>query len=208
MKVLVIGASGGVGREVVTQALDAGHEVTALLRRPEGFDVKHERLRAVKGDVLDRASLDAVMPGHDVVLTPFGPRSASGPQTLYTAGGANIVAAMKAAGVKRIIAVTSGGVEDDPGPPLIYRWVIKPLFLQKGYDDHKRFEAMLKDSGLEWIVVRPYRLLDGPRTGRYRVSPRFLPAKPVGIHRADIADFMVKQLGSDEWLRQTPTLAV
>lgn len=208
MRILVIGASGGTGSEAVKQALALGHDVTALVRTPERFGVKHERLTVAKGDVLDLASLERALPGHDAVLAPFGPRGLPrGEQTLYTRGGANIIRAMKSSGVKRVVALTSGGVEDDPAPSWFYRRILKPFLLMKAYEDHKRFEEQLRASDLDWVVVRPYELSDGPRTGQYRVSPRFLPAKPAPITRADVADFMLKQAGDTEWLRKTPTIA-
>jgi biliverdin reductase / flavin reductase len=208
MKLLIFGASGQTGQELVSQALERGHSVTAVARNVAAIAQRHERLRTVRADVMDPSTLDPVIRGHDAALSSLGPNKLFfSPTTVYSVGSVNVVRAMERQSVKRLIAVTSAGVEDhDPGYVLFYRLVLKPM-LQRVYDDAKVFEAELAKSQLDWTVVRPGRISGGPRTGRYSVSARFLPkGKSFAITRADLAAFMLGEIESPKWIRGTPTL--
>lgn len=210
MNLLIIGATGGTGQQLVEQALEQGHKVTALARNPEAISLRHERLTVVQGNVLDAQSVAKAAQGQDAVLSALGVTGFGGfnKVTLYSEGGRSIIEAMEKAGVKRFISVTSGGVEDqDPSFGLAYKFIFKPLLLQRAYEDMKRFEALVRSSQLDWILVRPTRLTDGKKTEKYRVSARFAPEKGAEISRADLAHFMLKQLDGDRFLRGTPTLA-
>lgn len=208
MKILLFGATGPTGQQVLDQALERGHAVTAAARNPAALARSHERLTIVKADAMDLTSVEAVTPGHDAVLSCLGPRKLFfAPTTIFSAGGMNVARAMERHGLKRYIAITSAGVEDhDPGFVFFYRWVLKPM-LQAVYDDAKRFEVELMKTTLEWTVVRPGRISDGPRTGAFTVSARFLPkGKRFAITRADLAAFMLDELENPRWIRGTPTL--
>jgi len=212
MKLVILGATRGTGVELVKQALEAGHDVTVVARRPEAVTTTHERLQVVRGDVFDPDSLTAQFRGRDAVLSTIGVTTAGEMfrrVSLYSVGGKNIVAAMKREDVKRGLFVTSGGVvDDDPSFTFFYRYLLKPIFLQRGYDDMIRFEADLtNETSLEWTVVRPTYLNDGPQTGKYRVSPRLCPPGGQDISRADVAEFMLKELGERRFVHGTPTLA-
>jgi putative NADH-flavin reductase len=211
MKLALIGATGGTGHALLHQALERGHRVVAVARRPEAITTKHDQLSIAKGDVMDRASLERAFVGVEAVLSALGVvgmRAMLRPVSLYSEGGRNIIKAMQTAGVRRILAVTSGGVEDDdPSFEWFYKRVLKPTILQRAYDDMKIFERELMATDLAWTLVRPTALTDGPRTRAFRVSPRLSPPGGTKISRADVAAFMLDALENETHLRATPTLA-
>jgi putative NADH-flavin reductase len=211
MNLLVFGASGGTGRQIVEQALAQGHVVTAFVRDLAKFDLRHSNLRLVKGDVLDGAAVARAMPGHDAVLSALGaPATKTG--TLRSEGTRNIVQAMEKAGIRRFVCQTSLGY-GDTRPVLaraspLFRWIIAPLMLRKLFADHAVQEEIIKQSGLDWVIVRPGNLTDGGRTGAYRHGFAATdPAIKVEVSRADVADFMLKQVSDDTYLRATPGIS-
>ncbi|MEZ4321241.1 MAG: SDR family oxidoreductase [Myxococcota bacterium] len=209
MRVAVVGCTGGTGKELVLQALDAGHEVVALARRPDAVTVEHERLEVRATDVTNAESVRAALEGCDAVLSALGISGwqGFGAISLYSEGGANLVQAMEALGIPRLLVVTSGGVEhDDPSFDFFYKWVLRPLLIQRAYDDMVRMEDRIRASSLTWTIVRPTKLTDEPRRP-YRVSPRLAPENGKEIGRADLAAFMLDDLASGEWVGKTPTLA-
>jgi len=205
MKLLVFGSTGGTGRELVKQALEQGHEVTAFARNPDKLgDLTHPALRVVRGDVLDPAAVEKDVNGHDAVLCAIG--AGAGRSTLREEGTRNIVRAMQKAGVQRLICQSSMGVGDSRANlGVLTKYVIVPVFLRHAFADHERQEAVVKESALDWTIVRPPHLNDGPHTGTYRHG---FPTTDTGIQgkisRADVADFMLKQLADTTYLRQTP----
>lgn len=212
MKIAVLGATGPTGQEVVKQALEQGHTVTVLVRDESKLQSKSDRLRVLKGDALDAAAVERLIEGQDAVISALGGKAGiTGAQhtTIYSQGAKNIVLAMRKHHVKRLVFCTSGGVEDhDPNFAWVYEHVIKPLLLQKAYDDMKIAEGVLWGlEDIEWVVVRPPRLTNGPKTGVYRVSPRFAPEHGTDLSRADLAQFMLEQTQKDDWIGKTPTLA-
>jgi len=205
MKLLVFGSTGGTGRELVKQALAQGHEVTAYARSPARLgDIKHPSLRIARGDVLDAASVEKAVPGHDAVLCAIG--AGAGPTTLREDGTRNIVRAMEKGGVRRLVCQSSMGVGDSRANlGFLTKYVIVPVFLRHAFADHERQEAVVKESTLDWTIVRPPHLKDGSHTGAYRQG---FPTTDTGIQgkisRADVADFMLKQLADDTYLHQAP----
>jgi putative NADH-flavin reductase len=205
MKLLLFGSTGGTGRELVKQALAQGHEVTAYARNPARLgDLTHPSLQVLRGDVLDSAAVEQAVPGHDAVLCAIG--AGAGRTTLREEGTRNIVRAMEKAGVRRLICQSSMGVGDSTANlGFLTKYVIVPVFLRHAFADHERQEAAVKASALDWTIVRPPHLNDGPHTGTYRHG---FPGTDTGIQgkisRADVADFMLKQLADNTYLRQTP----
>ena len=205
MKLTVFGSTGRTGRELLKQALDLGHDVVACARTPAKLDdLKHERLRVVQGDVLDPSVVGDAVAGQQAVLFAVG----TGPErtTLREDGTRTVIEAMGKAGVPRLICLSSLGVGDSRANLSFFtKYVIVSVFLRHAFADHERQEAVVKRSALDWIIVRPPHLTDGPRTGVYRhgfpTTDRQIGGK---ISRADVADFMLKQLTDDTYLRQTP----
>ena len=212
MNVIVFGASGGTGRELVKQLLAAGHAVTAFVRNVESIPLA-PRLTIMQGDVLgapEVASAIAAGP-HDAVMTALGSRSlAEG--DLLDRSSANIIAGMKAAGVRRLVVLGAAGALHDSGKYAtaarrLFFKVLKGTLLKNPLQDSAAQERRVEASDLEYTVVHPPRLHDGPRTGRYRVMADGLPPAGDRIARADVADFMVKQLTDAQFVRRGPYIA-
>jgi putative NADH-flavin reductase len=207
MNILVIGATGRTGREVVTQALDLGCVVTAFARNPSDMTRLHERLKVVRGNVLDHASVEAAVPGQEAVVSALGART-HGRTTVLSEGTKNVVRAMERHGVRRLICESSLGVGDSQGQigPL-FDWFVLPLWLRHVYADKEVQERAIKESTLDWVIVRPALLTNGPRTGVYQAGLTYTRNAIVPrISRADVADFMLKQLSDDTYLRKAPAL--
>jgi putative NADH-flavin reductase len=208
MKLIIFGASGGTGRQLVKQALDQGHLVTAFVRDPAKAGARHANLTIVQGDALDPAAVARAVPGHDAVLSSLGaPAVKTG--TIRSEGTRNIVHAMEQAGVRRLISQASLGYGDSrtvlDRTPFYFKYLIVPLVLRRGFADHMRQEEQIKRSRLDWTIVRPGNLTDGDHTGVYRHGfPATDKAITVTISRADVADFMLRQLMDDSYLHQTP----
>ena len=173
-KVLIIGASRGIGLETVRAALRAGHSVRALARSAASIPIQDADLDKVSGDALDRDTIRNALQDVDVVIqtlgVDFSPRLIFEGTTLFSESTRILVDAMKAAGVKRLITVTGLGAGDSRGHGgLLYDAVIFPLLLKRVYDDKDVQEWIVRSSGLDWTIVRPGLLTNRPATGRYRV---------------------------------------
>lgn len=193
MKIVVFGATGGTGREVVIQALAAGHDVTALARNPAALDIQHERLEILQGDVMVAETVARAVAGRDVVISALG-TSNRGATKVYSAGLMNIIGAMQTFKVKRLICVSATGL--DPGNMI--QKVIAKLILWRifkgGYTDMLQMEHIVQASDVDWTIVRPPQLTDTPRTGTYQVAVTKQLPNAWKISRADLADYIVKHL--------------
>lgn len=212
LKLLVIGGTSGIGLETVKLALDRGHRVTALARRPERMTLRHEHLETVAGDVLDPASMLSSVPGHDAVVIAIGMELTREPVTLFSAGTANVLAAMRNSGTRRLIAVTGIGAGDTRGHGgFFYEWVLTPLGLKTIYADKDRQEALIRQAGdrgdIDWTVVRPGFLTDEPARMRYRVVSDVSGLTCGEITRADVGHFIIAAIESKNYLSQTPLLS-
>jgi putative NADH-flavin reductase len=194
-RILVLGATGGTGQEVVSQALDQGHAVTAFARRPERMERRHERLRFVAGDVTrpGDALADAVR-GQDAVISALGRGLRLRSEDLFTRSTPRIVEAMEREAVFRLIVTSAYGVgvtwrDVPPLPRILIR-----VFLRDLYADKERGERTLRQSPLDWTLVYPTMLTSGPRTGRYRVGERLALRGLPRISRADLAAFLLTQI--------------
>ncbi|GHF64121.1 putative NADH-flavin reductase [Amycolatopsis bartoniae] len=200
-RILVFGAAGRTGQVVVEEALRAGHEVTAAVRRPRDLPCE-----VVRADVLDVESVRAAAKGHDAVVSAIGPagRKAAG---LYSGAARTFTAALPEAGVSRLVVLSSAGVRhDDPAFALWYRVVARTL-LNELYGDMREMESILRESTLDWTSVRPARITDDEPTGDYRVGDGATPAGGREIPRADLARFILGALDEPRWVRSAPTLA-
>jgi putative NADH-flavin reductase len=188
MKVVIFGASGGVGRCLVEQSLARHWHVTAAVRNPTVLDIAHERLRVVGCDVLDSAAVEQALAGQAVVFCALGARTHGrkhrGPTTLYSTGARNVVRAMRPQGVRRIVFLSNFGVlgEKASGMRGAMLDFIAKRFLRNTLIDHKR---ALEEIGkaAEWSAVRPLPMTNGSRTGNYRIARDGLPAKALHIAR-------------------------
>ncbi|MBZ0279217.1 MAG: SDR family oxidoreductase [Anaerolineae bacterium] len=193
MKIVVFGANGGTGVEVVKQALAVGHRVTAVVRRPESITIQHQNLCVWQGDVLDANAVEVTIAGQDAVISALGIK-VDAPTVIYSEGVTNMMRTMKTSGVRRLLCVSASGL--DPGP-VLQQWIAKPLlwrFFKNNYTDLARMETLIKASDLDWTIVRPPMFSNKPRTGRYQIAINRQLRRGYTISRADTADFIVTHL--------------
>ncbi len=184
--------------------LDRGDEVTAFVRDPAAFETKHDRLRTAKGDARDAESLERALAGQDAVVSAFGPRSLK-KDDLQEVFMKNLVAAMEKTGVKRLVNLSAFGAGDTASQtPWVFRLFMNTV-LRNLYADKNRGERMLLESKLDWINVRPGRLTNGPARGAVKATTNGKEINPL-MTREDLADFMIAQLESDEWVRKSPVI--
>ena len=208
-RVLVIGATGGTGRQLVQQALDQGHQVAAFARRPSKLQIEHANLQIVKGDVLNYASVEAAMRGQSAVLCALGHKRFFYPNKIQSDGMRNILRAMKTCDVPRLICETALGIGNGVGRlGLPHTFFILPLILPFYMWDKLRQENLIVASDQDWIIVRPGMLTNGDARGNYRHGPQvgnyFWPGS---VARADVANFMLKQLTDDAYVGVAPGIA-
>ena len=209
MRLLVIGATGGTGQAIVREALAKGHEVTALARSQSKARPLLPGAELVEGDARDEAALMRALDGCGAVISALGTRRIRlvGKVTLLSDGTRAMVAAMKQRGVRRLVCITGVGAGDSAGHGgFVYDRLIKPVLLRTIYQDKDRQEAIVRASGLDWIIVRPSVLTDKPATGGVRAIDDLQGFHGGTIARADVASFVVAQTGSDEWLGKTPLI--
>lgn len=249
MKLLIFGATGGTGRQLVDQALQQGHEVTAFVRNPAKFATRHEKLKVLKGNVMDCHSVGAAVAGQDAVFSALGVRFrwpiiviaivvsqilvrtidmprwlqllidiglpvlallwvAHTPPVLSQATKC-ILAAMEREGTKLLVCESSLGVGDSKGQlGAFFTYFFVPILLRNVFADKEVQEKALQCSHVDWVIVRPAALTNGPKTGNYRAG---FPVtdKSIGgsISRADVADFMLRQLTDTSYRGKTPGIS-
>lgn len=205
MKIVVFGASRGVGLEVVKQALGAGHVVTAFVRSPDKFVVTHANLTVFKGDAMNAEAVAKAISGQEAVVSALGPARPPVPRMMETSA-KNIVAGMKKHGVKRLVSTTGAGVrQPEDQPKFIDHFIgfLLNLLAKEVVLDSAENVKVIQASDLDWTVVRFPRLMDGEYTGRYRVG---YVGKESGaqISRADGVDFILRELVEKKWMRELP----
>jgi putative NADH-flavin reductase len=209
MKVIVFGATGPTGREVVKQGLELGRDVTAFVRDLSALDIDDPHLRMVQGDVMDADTVIPALAGQDAVVSALGSHSRKGPVTVYSVGVANILQGMTEHGLRRIACVSAGGVGNpkDPNLPWVYRKIILGGFMKEIYADMERMEKLIQAGDTEWTIVRPAGLSDEPLTAEYRVAEGTSLPHGSRISRADLAAFLLKAVRSPEYVRKAVAIA-
>lgn len=202
MRLVVFGATGRTGRHLVSQALAAHHVVIAFTRTPDLLKVRHDRLKVVQGDVLDREAVARAVEGADAVLVALG-LDEHRPSTAVSDGTWNVLLAMARHGVRRVVVLSAAGVLGGDGGRLV-RWLVVP-FRRHLFADLRRQLEMVRSSDLEWVVVRVPQLLEGAWTRRWKVSLGRPPGRTVSA--ADAAEFMLRQVHGSEYLRKTPAVS-
>jgi putative NADH-flavin reductase len=210
-KLLVIGASRGIGLETVKAALRAGHSVRALARSAASISIQDAGLERVSGDALDSDAIRDALKDVNVVIQTLGvdisPRAIFERTTLFSRSTRILVDAMKAVGAKRLIAVTGLGAGNSRGRGgFLYNALAFPLLLKRVYDDKDVQESIIKSSGLDWTIVRPGLLTNRPATGQYRVLTAPNEWRFGTINRADVADFLIRQIDNRALIGTTPLL--
>jgi putative NADH-flavin reductase len=208
MKIVIFGATGTVGRQVVQQALDQGYTVTAFARNLAKLNLQHSQLSFAQGDVMDSEAVESAISGQDAVICVLGSgKKLTG--TIRSGGTQQIIQAMEKVGVRRLICQSTLGAGDSWGNLDFYwKYIMFGFILRKVFADHERQEALVRNSNLDWTIVRPGAFIDGPLTGKYRHSfPGTDRNITLKISRADVADFILKQLSDQSSLYQTPSLS-
>lgn len=208
-RILIVGATGGTGRQLVSQALERGLTVTAFVRNPARLQIEHPRLRLIEGDVLDYSSVEAAVRGQDAVLCALGHKRFFYPTRILSGGTRNLLRAMQAQGVPRFICETSLGIGDSAGcMGLYYTFFVVPVVLSCYFWDKARQERLIAASGLEWVIVRPGVLTNGKKRGEYQHGPGVGSLlRTVRISRADVADFMLNQLAGNTYIGAAPGIS-
>jgi uncharacterized protein YbjT (DUF2867 family) len=200
MRIAVFGGTGGTGRQVIEQALEVGHQVSALVRDPNRLSEAAKKADIFIGDVLNAQQVAETIAGANAVVVSLGSRSDS-PENTVSQGTKNIITCMQQTGVKRLVVVTSLGVGDSKDQvPMAFKLVIKTV-MRKIMADKEIQEQYVQESGLDWVIVRPGGLSDDPasRTYIFGTDPSIIAGR---VSRADVASFVLQNLSDDQFLGQ------
>jgi putative NADH-flavin reductase len=203
MKIAIFGASGKTGILTVYQALDKGHQVTAFARNASSVTITHKNIGIIQGNILDYEKVKQAVEGQDAIISALGINKL-GKNTILSDGTGNILRAMEECQVKRFICMSAAGIlKNDAG--FFFGKIIIPLILRQVYEDKIRQMELIKQSHVEWIIIRPTGLTDAPKTGSYKITA----GNPVSsrIPRADVADFMLKLLTNKQYDGQLPAIS-
>lgn len=208
MHVLIMGASRGIGLEATKATLAAGHRVRALARSADSLALTHPDLEARRGDALNAADVAAALEGVDAVIQALGvpARDLNRPVSLFSEATRVLLPAMEQAGVRRLIAVTGFGAGDSRDAiPCPARGPFH-LLLGRAYDDKSEQERLIRDSTLDWTLVRPGILVPGPGCGRARVLVEPRTWRGGLVSRADVARVLARELTEDPHIRAAPVV--
>jgi putative NADH-flavin reductase len=203
MRLTLLGATGGIGRLLLPLALEQGHEVIAFARSPQKITLRSPQLRVIEGNLFDARQMSDAVRGSDVVLSAFGPIIVR-PTHQRRDFGRALVDALRSAGVKRFLHVSSAFVFNDGG--LVVKVMANTVFRNVTVD-HRDSERELTQPDLAWTILRPPRLTNGPVTDRIRVASGHLPKNGFTISRADVAAFMLQEAASPQYIRQVVGLS-
>lgn len=208
MRVLIIGASKGIGLESTRQAIEAGHRVRAIARSAGGMPLSDPNLEKVRGDALKTEDVEAALIGMDVVIQTLGVGLGDlfRPIHLFSDATRVLIAAMSDKGVKRLICVTGFGAGDSRANISCLQRLPFQIVFGRAYDDKSLQERLIKESSLDWTIARPGVLTGGPRTGRYKIFSEPSQWRNGVISRSDVAEFLVRQIEDQTYFRQAPVL--
>ena len=211
MRIVIFGASGGTGKELVRQGVERGHQVTAFVRNPHALPTAQGNVRPVVGDALDPQAVSTAIEGQEAVLSALGPRTLAKdpllPESMW-----HILAAMKSHSVPRLVVLGAAGVwpgatrDLSAGGKLIMSF-LHSVMLKQVFSEHRDMQRQIQNSTTQWTIVQPPFLSNAAGRGQYRVAADTLPSRGMRIARADVAHFMLAQLGSPEWVRKLPYIA-
>ena len=208
MNLLVIGATGGTGTEVIKQALAAGHRVTALVRDPNKLPLQHPALRVVQGDVLDATAVARALEGCEAVVSALGVKLGQPPGSTRSRGTRTLVELMQLGAVRRLVAVSTVGAGDSRrAQSMISRWLLPRLIGAARLAEADAQEAIIAASALAWTIVRPPRLVDGPMTGSAQAAVGLRTSMRSQIRRADLAHFLLDEAVKNQFVRAAPTVS-
>lgn len=203
MRLFILGATGGTGKQLVELALQRGHHVTAFVRSPQKIP-RHERLTIVEGDPHNTEQLARALPRHDAILSALG-AIGRGQTTLLGDCAHSTIAAGTTSGVKRLFVVSSALLFPDAG---LIGAVLSRFVFGHVLRDSLEMEQVVKNSSLDWTIVRPVRLTNGSCTGRWRCEADRIPRGGFSISRADVAHFLLDAVEKDAYLKQVIGLSL
>ena len=206
MKILILGATGPTGLQLVTQALEKHYEVTALVRNPAKLNINHEKLTIITGDALDKNIILKALAGQDAVLSALGRGKTLRSTGLITKAVSILIPAMEEMNIKRLIFLSAFGAGETFVQTNLLQKIIFSTFLISIFGDKTRAEKMLRSCTLDWILVYPVVLTNTPATGKYQVGEKLVMKGMPKISRADVADFMVRQLTDNTFIKKSPIL--
>ena len=208
-KVIIFGSTGSVGKHLIQQNLEEGNQVTAFCRDQQKLnEFKHQNLTVLEGNVLEQDSVNSAVEGQEVVVITLGSgKSRKG--TVRSQGTKNIIEAMQLNGVKRLICQTTLGANESRGNlNFFWKYIMFGWFLKEVFQDHELQEQYVKNSQLDWTIVRPAAFTDGEKTSNYRHGFSALDKQiTLKISRADVADFILKQIKSKDYLHKASGLS-
>jgi len=207
MNIIVFGATGTVGKEIVKQALEKGYDVTAFLRNPGKMTfLNHPNLRVYTGDVTNAEEVKNAVKNHDAVFCALGDGRAGKIRALGTL---NIIHAMNSVAVRKLICLSTLGIGDSYGNlNFIWKHIMFGMLLKKAFNDHKLQEEYIRNSDLDYTIVRPSALTDGAITGGYAIGfDEKYKKLNLKISRADVADFMLRQLHREDYLKKAVSIS-
>jgi putative NADH-flavin reductase len=209
MNILIICANGGIGKQAVEMALEAGHQVTAMVRDPAKLNITHQRLEVVKADIQRPETFEKYLQNKDAVISAIGDNMDK-PTRLYSGGNWNLLNAMKKFGVNRAFFISAAAIEISPAQSFIVklatRLIVQNLF-GHGYADQRIMEKLIKQSDINWTIMRPPRLVNKPATGHYRFAINGFLKKCLSISRADMAHFMIQNINNEATYKTTIEIA-
>jgi len=207
MKILIIGGSRGIGKVLLECAVKDQHQATVLARYPEKIKTTGPDVHIMQGDVLDKKTLTSAVKGQEAIISCIGVPITFKPVSLFSQAAENLVEVMDGTVDQKLIAVTGIGAGDSSGHGgFLYDKIFKPMFLKTIYQDKDREEAIIRGSNLNWLIVRPAGLTNGPRTGIYHVMNDLNGVVAKRISRLDVADFILRQLADPDQFGKTPLL--
>ena len=208
MKLVIFGSTGSIGTHVVEQALEAGYTVTAFVRNPNKLNLQHPHLNIFTGDVMNPTVVEQAVIGHEAAICILGSgKKLSG--SVRSQGTKNIIQALEKAGIKRFICQSTMGTGDSWGNLNFYwKYIMFGFILRKVFADHQRQEEYVRQSNLDWTIIRPAAFIEGDRTGKYRHGfPGSDRTSSLTISRPDVADFILKQLTDNTYLGKAASLS-
>jgi putative NADH-flavin reductase len=206
MELLILGATGNTGRELVKQTLAQGHHVTALLRHPEKFKQKQDHLTLVQGNVLDEAAVTKALQGKNAVLSALGVGNSLIAHGLMYDSIRLLVPAMQKAKISRLVWLSAFGVGPTETQANVLQKIAFRLPLRSIYSDKEKADNYIRQSAIDWTIVAPVRLTNGELTGSYNAGEYFEMHGFPAISRADVAHFMASQIDDAAWLKKTVIL--
>jgi putative NADH-flavin reductase len=206
MRILIIGATGPTGLQLINEGLSLGHEITAAVRNPQAATLP-QGVRVVRADVMDPPSMLAATTAQEAVISSLGSKIDRKPTTLFSQGTRNLIAGMNLSGVKRLVCITGIGAGDSKGHGgFLYDRLFHPFLLDEIYIDKTRQEEEIRCSNLDWTIVRPGRLTNGPRTMRFRQFDELTGVTVGKISRADVAYYIMTHIADKSSFSKTATL--